>query len=69
MRYLYDAGLSPGVEALSTLGFCVLVFFSYMTGTGGNGGLISSVNSTAKTFPDKAVSKGLYGVIIYLIPN
>jgi hypothetical protein len=26
-----------------------------MTGSGGNGGLTGSVNSTAKTFPDKAV--------------
>lgn len=55
MRYLYDTGLPADVEHLSIIAFCALVLFSYLTGAGGNGGLVSSVNSTAKTFPDKAV--------------
>ncbi|KJA16098.1 hypothetical protein HYPSUDRAFT_47749 [Hypholoma sublateritium FD-334 SS-4] len=54
MRYLYDTGLPADVEHLSIIAFCALVLFSYLTGAGGNGGLVSSVNSTAKTFPDKA---------------
>ncbi|KDR74212.1 hypothetical protein GALMADRAFT_249944 [Galerina marginata CBS 339.88] len=54
IRYLYDTGLSPGVKSLSTFGVCILVLFSFTTGAGGNGGLTSSVNSTAKSFPDQA---------------
>lgn len=56
IRYLYDTGLPSGVTSLSTAAFVLLVLFSYMTGAGGNGGLVSSVNTTAKTFPDRAVS-------------
>ncbi|KAF9546306.1 MFS general substrate transporter [Agrocybe pediades] len=63
MRYLYNTGLPPGVESISFLGLCVLVLFSFMTGTGGNGGLTSAVNSTAKTFPDKARATAT-GVVI-----
>ncbi|KAF8147204.1 major facilitator superfamily domain-containing protein [Crassisporium funariophilum] len=54
MRYLYDRGLPPDASTLSTLGFCALVACSSLTGAGGNGGLTGSVNSTAKTFPDRA---------------
>ncbi|KAF9474613.1 MFS general substrate transporter [Pholiota conissans] len=54
MRYLYDTGLPVDVVTLSMIGFCMLVMCSFMTGAGGNAGLVSSVNSTAKTFPDKA---------------
>ena len=55
IRYLYDSGLPPNTPTLSILGFCGLVAFTYLTGSGGNAGLISAVNSTAKTFPDQAV--------------
>jgi len=34
----------------------VLMFLSFLTGTGGNAGFCSAVNATAKTFPDHAVS-------------
>ncbi|KAF5309184.1 hypothetical protein D9619_012743 [Psilocybe cf. subviscida] len=54
IRYLYDSDLPTGEASLSALGFVILVLFSYMTGAGGNAGLVSAVNSTAKTFPDKA---------------
>lgn len=57
IRYLYDSGLPTGEASLSALGFVILVLFSYMTGAGGNAGLVSAVNSTAKTFPDKAVRR------------
>ena len=56
MRYFYDRGLPEGVKTLSAGGFLALILCSYLTGAGGNGGLTSSVNSTAKTFPDEAVS-------------
>lgn len=57
MRFLYDAGLPEGIKSLPTLSFVTLVLCSYLTGAGGNGGLTSSVNSTAKTFPDHMVSR------------
>ncbi|XP_006457578.1 hypothetical protein AGABI2DRAFT_154754 [Agaricus bisporus var. bisporus H97] len=56
VKSFFDAGL-PGdaqTAGLSTFSFILLVFCNYMTGSGGNGGLTSSVNSTAKTFPDRA---------------
>jgi len=56
MRHLFDVGLEEGQQTLSWLGFASLIMFSYLTGAGGNGGLTSSVNSTAKTFPDEMVS-------------
>lgn len=55
IRYLYDRGLPTGVESLGSIALCALVLLSYLTGAGGNAGLVSSVNSTAKTFPDKTV--------------
>ncbi|KAF8890415.1 major facilitator superfamily domain-containing protein [Infundibulicybe gibba] len=56
IRYLFNSGLpdSNANTTLSTFRFCILVACSYLTGAGGNGGLTSSVNSTAKTFPDRA---------------
>lgn len=69
IRYLYDAGLPAGKTSLSTFGVVVLVMFSYMTGAGGNAGLVSSVNSTAKTFPDKAVRRNssYYMFLVYTL--
>lgn len=55
VKLFFDAGLPEGVATMTTFNFCLLVFCSFMTGAGGNGGLTSSVNSTAKTFPDKTV--------------
>lgn len=57
IRGLYDRGLPEGVKELGFPSFCALVVFSYLTGAGGNGGLTSSVNSTAKSFPDHMVSR------------
>ncbi|CAA7269647.1 unnamed protein product [Cyclocybe aegerita] len=54
MRHLYEQGLPKGIMTLSTTAFVALATFSFLTGAGGNGGLTSAVNSTAKTFPDKA---------------
>ena len=54
MRFFYDRGLPEGVKTLGMGGLVALVMCSFLTGAGGNGGLSSSVNSTAKTFPDEA---------------
>ena len=57
IRWFYDMGLPPGATDLSTIGFCTLVLFGFLTGIGGNGGLASAMNSTAKSFPDGFVSR------------
>jgi MFS family permease len=59
ITYLYDSGLQPHhdeTNTLPTLSFYMLVFCSFLTGSGGCGGLTSSLNSTVKSFPDAAVS-------------
>ncbi|KAF8075791.1 hypothetical protein FPV67DRAFT_383125 [Lyophyllum atratum] len=54
MRFIFDSGIPESSTSISTFMFAILVLCSFMTGAGGNGGLTSAVNSTAKTFPDKA---------------
>jgi hypothetical protein len=46
---------TTSVARISTLAFYVLVLCSYLSGAGGSAGLCSSINSTAKTFPDRVV--------------
>lgn len=53
---LFASAEPSGAERLSALSFCILIFCSYLSGAGGSAGLCSSINSTAKTFPDKVVS-------------
>ncbi|KAI0059338.1 MFS general substrate transporter [Artomyces pyxidatus] len=53
IRSLYDAGLDDG-ERLSQLHIGLLILCSFFTGLGGNAGLASAINSTAKSFPDRA---------------
>lgn len=55
MRHFYDVGLPEGATDISTLTFCALVVCGFLTGIGGNGGLTSAINSTAKSFPDRLV--------------
>lgn len=50
IRHYFDAATS-----LSTLQLCTLVMFSFFTGIGGNAGLTSAMNATAKSFPDRMV--------------
>jgi len=57
IKYLYDSGLPPDTSTLPALSFYSLVLCSFLTGSGGFGGLTSSLNSTVKSFPDGAVSK------------
>ncbi|KAI0959036.1 hypothetical protein AcW1_003984 [Taiwanofungus camphoratus] len=54
VRHFYDTGLADGSADLSYFGFCTLVFFGFLTGIGGNGGLASAMNATAKSWPDRA---------------
>ncbi|KAG6816234.1 hypothetical protein H0H87_007561 [Tephrocybe sp. NHM501043] len=63
IKYIFDSGLLDASATISTLMFCVLVVCGYMTGAGGNAGLTGAVNSTAKTFPDKARATAT-GVVI-----
>ena len=55
MRYLYDSGLAPDALSASAIIFYALLLCSFLTGVGSAGGSASSVYSTAKTFPDRAV--------------
>ena len=55
IRHFYDAGLPEGVPDLSVFAFGALVLCGFMTGIGGNGGLASAMNATAKSWPDRAV--------------
>lgn len=55
IRYFYDRGLPAGVSNLSVWAFGSLIFCAFITGLGGNGGLVSALNATAKSFPDRAV--------------
>ncbi|KAI5117521.1 hypothetical protein M0805_009529 [Coniferiporia weirii] len=65
IRHFYNspdaAQADTNAERLSHLAFAALVACSFLTGAGGNGGLTSSVNATAKSFPDamRASTTGL----------
>ena len=54
IRSLFDAGLGEAHE-LSRLRFVLLVMCSLFTGIGGNAGMMSAMNATAKSFPDQIV--------------
>lgn len=53
IRHFYDEGLPRGAKDMPTLSFLLLVLCGFLTGIGGNGGLTSAINSTAKSFPDR----------------
>ena len=55
IRYFYDSGLARDALSVSTIIFYALVLCSFLTGAGSVGGSTSSIYSTAKTFPDRAV--------------
>lgn len=59
IRHFFDAGVPAGAIDISTLTFCGLVVCGFLTGIGGNGGLTSAINSTAKSFPDSLVCRPL----------
>ncbi|KAF5364602.1 hypothetical protein D9758_005619 [Tetrapyrgos nigripes] len=63
IRFIYDGGVPESSKKLPTVLFAMLIAFSFMTGMGGNGGITSAINSTAKTFPD-AVRGSTTGLVI-----
>lgn len=56
IKQLYDSGLPPHVTTLPTLIFVALVLCTLLVGSGGTAADLAAVNSTAKTFPDRAVT-------------
>lgn len=57
LKVFYDNGAVGDSLPVSSLIF--LSAFSYMTGAGGNCGLTAGANSTAKSFPERMVSKNI----------
>ena len=59
IRHFYDSpdlhGPNDDSERISHIAFVVLILCSFLTGAGGNAGLSSAVNATAKSFPDELV--------------
>ncbi|KAK7053757.1 NmrA domain-containing protein [Favolaschia claudopus] len=53
IRHFYNTGVDDG-STVSTLGLGLLIACSFMTGAGGNAAFTGAVNSTAKSFPDRA---------------
>ncbi|CAK5268448.1 unnamed protein product [Mycena citricolor] len=53
IRHFYDTGVPKGAT-LSDIGLALLIVCSFLTGAGGNAGFTGAVNSTAKSFPDRA---------------
>ena len=58
LRSYFDAG-PPNDENIPLFSLIVMSFFSFMTGAGGDAGLTSATNATAKSFPDHLVSRDL----------
>ncbi|KAH9853298.1 MFS general substrate transporter [Lenzites betulinus] len=53
IRQFFLDGLPEGSSGIGFAPLCVLVFCGFLTGIGGNGGLVGAMNATAKSFPDK----------------
>jgi len=64
IRLLYDSGLPPDAKSLPTLTFGALILCLSLVGSGGTAAYDASVNSTAKTFPDSAVSQMILTLIL-----
>ncbi|KAJ7899186.1 major facilitator superfamily domain-containing protein [Mycena olivaceomarginata] len=55
IRHFYDVGVEGGSPP-SSLNLGLLIACSFMTGAGGKAAFTSAINSTAKSFPDKALA-------------
>lgn len=66
MKFFYDSGLPPEAKSLPNLIFGALILCSFLVGSGGSSAYTASVNSTAKTFPDKVVSRSESSGFIWL---
>lgn len=58
IRHFYSSG-APSPEALPWV-YHALIFCNFLTGFGGDAGLVGSINATAKTFPDFAVRASFF---------
>ncbi|KAI0717569.1 MFS general substrate transporter [Cerioporus squamosus] len=60
IRHFFDTGIPDG-ESIGLLSFCALTFCGFLTGIGGNGGLVGGMNATAKSWPDhnRATANGI----------
>lgn len=56
IKAIFDAGLKQGQEQASTATVVLLVFCGFLTGTGGSGASSGSLNTVAKSFPERIVS-------------
>ena len=65
IKYLYDSGLAPDALSAPAIIFYTLLFCSFLTGVGGAGGITSSINTTTKTFPDRAVGSMMFLQILF----
>ena len=56
IRMIFNAGLEEGQEQAPTTTIALLIICGFLTGNGGSGGLASSLNAVAKSFPEHIVS-------------
>ncbi|EGN92319.1 hypothetical protein SERLA73DRAFT_191271 [Serpula lacrymans var. lacrymans S7.3] len=54
IKRVFDVGVPSNDISISIFSIIILVVCGFMTGLGGNAGLASAINTTAKSFPDKA---------------
>ncbi|KAI0075891.1 MFS general substrate transporter [Panus rudis PR-1116 ss-1] len=54
MRQMYVSGLPEGQSHLSNVGFFALLGCGFLSGIGGNGGIMAAMNVSAKSWPDRA---------------
>ncbi|CDO76364.1 hypothetical protein BN946_scf185011.g28 [Trametes cinnabarina] len=61
IRQFFNNGLPDDAAGIGLFPFCLLVLCGFLTGIGGNGGLVGSMNATAKSFPDqtRATANGI----------
>jgi hypothetical protein len=62
IRFFFDTGLPDTASSLKLSSFLILIVCGYMTGAGGNGGMVGALNVIAKTFPDRMVRVPLSSV-------
>ena len=67
MKHIYDDGIGTATSLSSVL-FAVLVVLTLSIGFRANAGLNSGINTTAKSFPESAVS-GILHAILYWEAN
>ncbi|KAJ8490028.1 hypothetical protein ONZ45_g13353 [Pleurotus djamor] len=54
IRFFYDTGEALSRSTMPAMSYFLLAFCNFMTGVAGTAGIMGSVNTIAKTFPDEA---------------